>query len=536
MAFLDPSALGSLFRFNRDFYQLDDRGRPSGYQHLDQLHARIQPFTLRRRKAEVETELPDRTDKTFLVPLSPEQSNRYAEHEANVARLASIARRRPLTQQESEKLLRELNMMRMTCDTNYILDPKERACPKLSELSKILEECRENADVKVLIFSEWVRMLDLVSEMCERMGIGYALHTGAVPQRRRRAEIMLFKTDPNCRVFLSTESGGTGLNLQNASVIINCDMPWNPAKLEQRIARAWRKHQTRPVTVINLVSERTIEHRMLATLSAKQALAEGVLDLRGDLASIKLASGRQAFLARLEQIMAHPLPVAEPVRPKPLPVDRALAFSEAARKKLGASLLRCEERYPLEGSHSVVLAVVDGDAFLGQEKLAPLHEDLFGEGKSDPLAPTRLEVIDRNTYDAVQRLMQAGLIAPATRAIRELFSGTAEAAGQISEAERQKAEAHRQQAGRKLKMARLLSGGGLLEEEREALLQAMSWVGRALAVENHIAEPENLNDAFRAPASVFWGESLSLMNDYLSNPASPPAPISEAMQSMITRS
>ena len=132
--------------------------------------------------------------------------------------------------------------------------------------------------------------------------------------------------------------------------------------------------------------------------------------------------------------------------------------------------------------------------------------------------------------------MQAGLIAPATRAIRELFSGTAEAAGQISEAERQKAEAHRQQAGRKLKMARLLSGGGLLEEEREALLQAMSWVGRALAVENHIAEPENLNDAFRAPASVFWGESLSLMNDYLSNPASPPAPISEAMQSMITRS
>jgi len=536
MAFLDPSVLGPLFRFNRDFYQLDDRGRPSGYQHLDQLHARIQPFMLRRRKAEVETELPDRTDKTFFVPLSPEQSNRYAEHEANVARLASIARRRPLTQQESEKLLRELNMMRMTCDTNYILDPKERACPKLSELSKILEECRENADVKVLIFSEWVRMLDLVSEMCERMGIGYALHTGAVPQRRRRAEIMLFKTDPNCRVFLSTESGGTGLNLQNASVIINCDMPWNPAKLEQRIARAWRKHQTRPVTVINLVSERTIEHRMLATLSAKQALAEGVLDLRGDLASIKLASGRQAFLARLEQIMAHPLPVAEPVRPKPLPVDRALAFSEAARKKLGASLLRCEERYPLEGSHSVVLAVVDGDAFLGQEKLAPLHEDLFGEGKSDPLAPTRLEVIDRNTYDAVQRLMQAGLIAPATRAIRELFSGTAEAAGQISEAERQKAEAHRQQAGRKLKMARLLSGGGLLEEEREALLQAMSWVGRALAVENHIAEPENLNDAFRAPASVFWGESLSLMNDYLSNPASPPAPISEAMQSMITRS
>jgi hypothetical protein len=85
-------------------------------------------------------------------------------------------------------------------------------------------------------------------------------------------------------------------------------------------------------------------------------------------------------------------------------------------------------------------------------------------------------------------------------------------------------------------MTRLLSSGGLLEEEREALLQAMSWVAKALAVENHSAEPENLNDALRAPALILWGESLSLMNDYLSNPASPPAPVSEALQSMISRS
>ena len=78
------------------------------------------------------------------------------------------------------------------------------------------------------------------------------------------------------------------MNLQNASVVINCDLPWNPAKLEQRIARAWRKHQTRPVTVINLVSENTIEHRMLDTLSNKQALADGVLDRMGNLKEIKL--------------------------------------------------------------------------------------------------------------------------------------------------------------------------------------------------------------------------------------------------------
>jgi hypothetical protein len=101
-----------------------------------------------------------------------------------------------LTKQESEKLQRELAMMRMICDTNYILDPKDRICPKLAELEKILDECRSNGDVKVIVFSEWARMLELVKGLCEKLQIGYALHTGSVPQRRRRAEIQLFKSDP----------------------------------------------------------------------------------------------------------------------------------------------------------------------------------------------------------------------------------------------------------------------------------------------------------------------------------------------------
>ena len=191
-------------------------------------------------------------------------------------------------------------MMRMVCDTNYILDPKDKICPKLGELEKILEECRDN-QTKVLVFSEWERMLELVKGLCGKLRIGYAWHTGSVPQRRRRTEINFFKSDPSCVVFLSTDSGAAGLNLQVASVVVNCDLPWNPAKLEQRIARAWRKHQTRSVTVINLVSEGTIEQKMLETLAVKQALADGVLDRRGNLDSIPLSSGRQALLDRLEQ-------------------------------------------------------------------------------------------------------------------------------------------------------------------------------------------------------------------------------------------
>jgi hypothetical protein len=534
MAFLDPSVLGPLFRFNRDFYELDERGRPVGYQNLDEMHARIKPFLLRRRKSDVETELPDRTDRTFFVAMSSEQRNRYMDHEAIVARLANIAKRRPLTQQESEKLMRELAMMRMTCDTSYILDPEERACPKLGELEKLLEECRENSDVKVLVFSEWVRMLELVQELCERLKIGYALHTGSVPQRRRRAEILLFKNDPNCRVFLSTDSGSTGLNLQNASVVINCDLPWNPARLEQRIARAWRKHQARSVTVINLVSEGTIEHRMLGTLSAKQALADGVLDLRGDLKEIKFRGGRQAFLDRLHQLIAPAKPAAEPPpAQKALPVDRALAFSQIAREKLGDTLVRCEERYPLQGTHSVLVAVVERDSALWQAKLAALHEELFGKERSDPLAPTKLEVIDRTTDEALQRLIAAGLVAPATRAIRELYPAGTEAAEQLSEEERQKALAHRQQAGRKLKMARLLAGGDLVEEEREALMQSALQLAKALAVENRSPEPAALNETFQAPAALLWGESLPIMRDFASATSSPSSPVAEVLQNLL---
>jgi hypothetical protein len=536
MDFLNPSQLGPLFRFNREYYQFDERGRPSGYRNLDQLHARIKPCMLRRRKADVETELPDRTDRNFFVQLSAEQKVRYDEHDAAVARLANIAKRRPLTQQEQEKLMRELAMMRMTCDTNYILDPEDRTCPKLAELEKILDECRENADVKVIIFSEWERMLELVRDLCKRLDIGFAWHTGSVPQRRRRAEINAFKSDPKCRVFLSTDSGSTGLNLQNASVVINCDLPWNPAKLEQRIARAWRKHQTRSVTVINLVSESTIEQRMLGTLADKRSLADGVLDLKGDLKEIKLRSGRQAFLSKLEQLTA-PALATETLKSQasvlhnPLLADRALGFARLAREKINGALVRCDERYPSQGAHSILYVVVERDAGLARQQLEALHLEFFGPGQCDPLAPVQLEVIDRATDEALQRLQTAGLITAATRAMRPLFPEPEVAAGPapLSAAERERANSHRVQAGRKLKMGRLLGAGELAEESRSALLEASVLLSRALAVENRLPEPKDLDDALLPPLSHCWKESLPILRAFATDIATPWQSLADAL-------
>ena len=521
MNFLDPTVLGTLFRFNRDFYDLDERGKPAGYRQLDVLHARIRPYLLRRRKADVETELPARTDRNHLVPLGPKQRDTYAEHEQQVSRLVHTAKRRPLTQQEQDKLLRELAMMRMICDTNFILGPEDRSCPKLGELRTVLEECRDNPAVKVLVFSEWEKMLVLAREVCDGLGLGCAWHTGSVPQQRRRGEINRFKTDPACRVFLSTDAGATGLNLQSASIVINCDLPWNPAKLEQRIARAWRKHQTRAVTVVNLISENTIEHRMLATLADKRALAGGVLDREGDLTELKLRGGRQAMLERLEQILSPVAPAAEGVPPpdvakKVLPVDRPLGFAEEAARVINGALVRCEETYPLEGAHAVLLVVVDKEAARWRERLAPLHGEYFGG--ADPLAPVRLEVVDRDTQAAIERLIAAGLLAPTSRGARPLFPAPVEPTDPppLTNEEQARLATLREQGARKLRATTLLGEAGLAEEARPPLLDAIHLHARGLAVEHRLPEPANLAAALLPPLAPLLGENFSVWQSFVS--------------------
>ena len=538
MDFLEPRALGPLFRFNREFYQLDERGRPSGYRDLARLHERIAPYMLRRRKRDVETELPDRTDRQHFVKLTPRQQQAYDEHADIVARLAAIAKRRPLTKQEQDRLMIHLAMMRMVCDTTYILDPKVRDCPKLVELEKILEECRDNEGVKVIVFSEWEKMLELVRDLCRRLKLGFAWHTGSVPQQRRRAEINAFKGDANCRVFLSTDSGSMGLNLQNASVVVNCDLPWNPAKLEQRIARAWRKHQTRAVTVINLVAENTIEHRMLETLANKQALADGVLDQRGDLAAIPLRSGRQAFLAKLNQLVSEAPPPAAGTNLKSeisnlklaKPSDRPRAFAEEASRSLGAALISCEERFPREGTHSVLYVVVENQAALHRPRLAALHAELCAD--LETVAPVRLEVLDRATHEALERLIAASLIAPVNRATRPLHP-VAETPAPLNAEEQARAKAQRDLAARKLKIARLLVGGGMADEAREPLLAAALAIGCALAVENRLPEPGSLADVFSPPLAAAWGKHAIAIQDFLAQSGADGCRAARAMEELL---
>ena len=113
-------------------------------------------------------------------------------------------------------------------------------------------------------------MLDLIEPLLKRRKLAYVRLDGSVPQKKRQALVLQFQSDPNVRFFLTTNAGSTGLNLQAANTVINVDLPWNPAVLEQRIARAHRIGQTRPVCVFVLVIEGTLEENLLTTLSSKR--------------------------------------------------------------------------------------------------------------------------------------------------------------------------------------------------------------------------------------------------------------------------
>ena len=163
------------------------------------------------------------------------------------------------------------------------------------------------ANRKVFMFSEWTTMLDLIEPLLKARKLDYVRLDGQVPQKERQALVNRFREDPNCRLFITTNAGSTGLNLQAANTVINVDLPWNPAVLEQRIARAHRMGQQQPVQVYVLVTEGTIEEGLLNTLSAKRDLAMAALDLDSDVTQVDLTTGVDELRRRLEVLFgAHP--------------------------------------------------------------------------------------------------------------------------------------------------------------------------------------------------------------------------------------
>ena len=196
----------------------------------------------------------------------------------------------------------------------------------------------------------------LIEPLLEKHGAGYVRLDGSVPQKKRQQLVHTFRHDPECKLFITTNAGSTGLNLQAANTVVNVDLPWNPAVLEQRISRAHRMGQKDPVQVFILITEETIEESLLQTLSAKHELALAALDAGSDVDAVDLASGMQDLKNRLEVLLG-----AKPEAP----VDE----SERVRQEREAERLARREKVAAAGGQLLGAAF----AFLGE--MIPQREE-----------------------------------------------------------------------------------------------------------------------------------------------------------------
>jgi superfamily II DNA or RNA helicase len=277
--FVDRFHLGPRFRFLAEHQQVNEDGRVIGYRNLSKVGDTLRPILIRRTKQSVLTQLPPRLEKRLFFPMTQEQRTQHEENRDIVARIVAKWRRLGFLQEgDQRRLMIALQNMRMACNSTYLLDPKTDSGVKADECLSLAQDLLEQPGTKVVVFSQWVRTHELLAKRLKAKGLDFVLFHGGVPGRARTELIRKFREDEACRVFLSTDAGSVGLNLQHATTVINMDQPWNPAVLEQRIGRIHRLGQHRPVQIYHLIAEHTIEHGMLNLLSFKRSLFAGVLD------------------------------------------------------------------------------------------------------------------------------------------------------------------------------------------------------------------------------------------------------------------
>ena len=306
MDFIDPFFLTPLWEFSYQhcYFDVDRKNKITGYFNLQSLKKRLQSILIRREKREVIKDLPNITEIDVPVEIHEEQAALHASFAVGVA---AILRKKFMTQYDINRLMLLLNQMRMVCNSTFLIDQETNFSPKLIELKHILTEKLDlqNQEKKIIIFSEWIRMHGLIGHLLRELNLPFVELNGKIPVSKRQILIDKFQNDPNVKVFLSTEAGGSGLNLQAADTVINFELPWNPAKKNQRIGRIDRLGQTAEhLTVINLITRGAIEMKIATGLILKQNLFEGVLNETSDLDVVDFSSkGRSQFLKQLELII-----------------------------------------------------------------------------------------------------------------------------------------------------------------------------------------------------------------------------------------
>ncbi|WP_295470194.1 DEAD/DEAH box helicase [uncultured Pseudomonas sp.] len=278
--FLMPGWLGSSKEFNSNYRTaIEKHGNAARLQHLN---ARIKPFLLRRTKEQVATELPPKTEIIQWVELNDSQRDVY-----ETVRLAMDKKvrdeidRKGMARSQIVILEALLKLRQVCCDLRLVNDmpvnPRHGSSAKLAGLMEMFEELLAEGR-RILLFSQFTSMLELIEQELQGRGIDYALLTGST--RDRRTPIREFQEGRLPVFLISLKAGGTGLNLTAADTVIHYDPWWNPAAENQATDRAYRIGQDKPVFVYKMIARSTVEEKIQRLQQEKSALAAGVLEGR----------------------------------------------------------------------------------------------------------------------------------------------------------------------------------------------------------------------------------------------------------------
>ncbi len=357
--FIDARRLGPAFRFFHRHRIVEENGKVIGYKNLDQLRQMLKPVLLRRTRESVRLQLPERTDEYTRIPPTEEQ---LAMHNGFLQIVSKIVRKPFMTEMDLLRLRQMLLMCRMSADSTFLVNKTKPAySSKLDHLAELFDRLFAEDDRKVVLFSEWTGMLDLIEPLLTERKLRFVRLDGSVPQGKREQLVQDFQNNADCRLFLTTNAGSTGLNLQSANTIINVDLPWNPAVLEQRIARAHRMGQKRPVQVFVLITESTLEESLLATLLTKRDLALAALDADSDVDQIEMKSNSDDLKKRLEILLG----------------ARAEGFVDESQKAERAAEVAAQtEQLPTQSNFAAAFETSDPRAH--RERVAAAGGELLG--------------------------------------------------------------------------------------------------------------------------------------------------------------
>ncbi len=272
--FLNPGLLGSHEFFKEKFAvpiekDNDDNARKT-------LQRLIKPFILRRRKNQVLDDLPEKTEIVLTVEMSPEERAFYVAIRREA--LDNIEAKDGETKNKRFRILAELTKLRLACcHPKLVYENTPLESSKLELFGETLEELLENKH-KALVFSQFVKHLKIVKDYLDKKGISYQYLDGSTPPNVRQERIEDFQRGSRDVFLISLKAGGTGLNLTAADYVIHLDPWWNPAVEDQATDRVHRIGQHRPVTVYRLVTENTVEEKILKLHETKRDLADSLLD------------------------------------------------------------------------------------------------------------------------------------------------------------------------------------------------------------------------------------------------------------------